>query len=134
MTASNVPLNLYNAHAGKTRKSAGDASPSSPALYWISARSFLVEILKCGASPVSAMSPTYWIVQERRESFHKISTRISPTRSTHLLNDVEAARGFHLRAKAASSTKTAACFVASPVPQGLPTRIVQTRDTLVTIT
>src|ERR1700722_4002307 len=41
-------------------QSAGAASPSAPALYWIPIRSCPLAILNCGPSLIIAMSSTYW--------------------------------------------------------------------------
>jgi hypothetical protein len=46
-------------------QSAGAASPSAPALYWIPAGDFQVGVLNRGSSPDSAMSSTYWDSAER---------------------------------------------------------------------
>jgi hypothetical protein len=55
-----------NEDAGEAcAQSAGVASPSTPALYWIPAGDFQVGVLNRGSSPDSAMSSTYWDSAER---------------------------------------------------------------------
>src|SRR6202521_308049 len=54
-------LGVSRAGKGKSKdaQSAGAASPSAPALYWIPAGGFQVGVLNRGSSPHSAMSSTY---------------------------------------------------------------------------
>src|SRR5277367_6134851 len=53
-------------------QSAGAASPSAPALYWIPIRSCPLAILNCGPSLIIAMSSTYWDSAEMERIVTKI--------------------------------------------------------------